>query len=163
MSLRPPANPPQPQPDWTTIRTRAKSFSPAAFDFIRDGLAYAVEKLSEAHGPGASAASEAESLIAVAPPGVRRAIGKDGNAGTVSRHISGQQLCGALRHLARDRYGMLALTVLHRWGIRTTEDFGVMVYALIDRGEMRSSHNDRFDDFVNQYDFAEAFAVHATV
>lgn len=148
MSLRPPAPANPPQPDWVTIRTRAASFSPSAFDFIRDGLAHAVEKLSEANPIPAS-----EAVIAKAPKG----------AGAGSRHITGQQLCTSLRDMARERYGMLALTVLHRWGVRTTEDFGVMVYALIDRGEMRSSHDDRFEDFVGQFDFAEAFAVHATV
>lgn len=147
MSLRPPANPQQ--PDWTTIRSRAKAYSPAAFDFVRDGLAHAVEKLSEAHGE--VAIPESESLIARAPKGA------------VGRHITGQQLCAGLRDLARDRYGMLALTVLHRWGIRSTEDFGVMVYALIDRGEMRSSHDDRFEDFVGCYEFAEAFGESARV
>lgn len=80
-------------------------------------------------------------------------------APAAGKHISGQQLCVGLRDMARERYGMLALTVLHRWGVRATDDFGVMVYALIDRGEMRSSHEDRFEDFSNQYDFADAFAV----
>jgi uncharacterized repeat protein (TIGR04138 family) len=158
VSLRPPSNPPQPAPpDWSAIRNRASTFPPAAFDFIRDGLAHAVEKLSEAQAQ--AAVPESEAFIACAPK-------KSGNTGTSSsgsRHITGQQLCLGLRDMARDRYGMLALTVLHRWGVRSTEDFGVMVYALIDRGEMRSSHDDRFEDFVGQYEFAEAFNAGATV
>jgi len=151
VSLRPPSNSPPPQPpapDWTAIRTKARTFSPAAFDFIRDGLAHSVEKLSSVE----PVVPESEAVIAAAPRGAGAGAGN-----RVGRHITGQQLCGGLRDMARDRYGMLALTVLNRWGIRSTEDFGVMVYALIDRGEMRSSHEDRYEDFVDQYDFAEAF------
>ncbi|MFT3686502.1 MAG: hypothetical protein QM783_16550 [Phycisphaerales bacterium] len=151
MTARPPSSPqPRPprqpaSPDWSAIRDRAKAFPPAAFDFVRDGLTYSVEKLSVKKQD--QAVPEDEAVIAA--PG----------AAVVTRHISGQQLCLGLRDMARERYGMLALTVMHRWGVRATDDFGVMVYALIDRGEMRSSLEDRFEDFSNQFDFGEAFAV----
>jgi uncharacterized repeat protein (TIGR04138 family) len=139
------SNPPPPAtPDWTTIRARARSFPPGAFDFVRDGLAHTVQKLSETKGE--ALVPESEAIIA------------EPKSGVVGRHISGQQLCAGLREMARERYGMLALTVLHRWGVRSTADFGVMVYALIDRGEMRCSDQDRFDDFLGQYDFEKAFA-----
>jgi len=118
------------------IRTKARTFPPAAFDFIRDGLSHTVSTIGKQPAPS-------DEGPAARPTG---------------RHITGQQLCDGLRAMARERYGMLALTVLHRWGVRSTEDFGVMVYALIDRGEMRSSDEDRFDDFVECYDFDEAFA-----
>ncbi len=126
----------------------AKSFPPAAFDFIRDGLAHTVQRVSNARAAGA-VVSAAEAVIAQPPAAARRGGGQ---------HITGQQLCDGLRDLARERYGMLALTVLHRWGIRSTRDFGVMVYSLIDRGEMRCSDQDRFDDFLERYDFEQAFA-----
>lgn len=144
MSVRPSPNPAQ--PDWPAIRAKAQSFPPAAFEFIRDGLSHTVEKLAKGNAADEQT-PESEAVIAQAPKGV-----------TGSRHISGQQLCDGLRDMARERYGMLALTVLHRWGIRSTGDFGVMVYALIDRGEMRCSDQDRFDDFLERYDFEQAFA-----
>ncbi|MBY0308485.1 MAG: hypothetical protein K2Q09_07060 [Phycisphaerales bacterium] len=145
MTARPPSSPqphPPATPDWAEIRRRAQAFPPAAFDFVRDGLAYTVEKMAPGKA-GSESVPESEAVIAAAPGG---------------RHISGQQLCAGLREMARERYGMLALTVLHRWNVRATDDFGVMVYALIDRGEMRSSHDDRFEDFSRQYDFGEVFA-----
>lgn len=147
--------PPAPQPDWTSIRAKAKRFPPAAFDFIRDGLAHTVQKLSDGKETVAQEpiVPETEALIA-SPARAQSGTG---------RHITGQQLCAGIREMARERYGMLTLTVLHRWGIRTTEDFGVIVYALIDRGEMRCSNRDRFEDFIDQYDFATAFATDAAV
>ncbi|MDP1663453.1 MAG: hypothetical protein Q8L55_16200, partial [Phycisphaerales bacterium] len=142
MSLSHPAQPAPSNPaapDWQAIRAMAKSFPPAAFDFVRDGLAHTVQRAASARGAGA-AVPASEAVIAQPPASTRRV----GNG----QHITGQQLCDGLRDLARERYGMLALTVLHRWGIRSTRDFGVMVYSLIDRGEMRCSDQDRFDDFL---------------
>lgn len=138
---------PPASPDWPAIRTKARSFAPGAFDFIRDGLAHTVQKLSD--GKAEVVVPESEAVIADVPKDARRAV---------SKHISGQQLCDGLREMARERYGALALTVLHRWGVRSTADFGVIVYALIDRGEMRCSDEDRFDDFLQRYDFEQAFA-----
>jgi uncharacterized repeat protein (TIGR04138 family) len=50
-----------------------------------------------------------------------------------------------------------AHTVLARWGIRKTDDFGALVYAMIERGELRGGSADRPEDFVGVYDFREAF------
>jgi uncharacterized repeat protein (TIGR04138 family) len=88
--------------------------------------------------------------------------GAPGNASPISvkdetRHVSGQQLCLGLRDLAIERYGLLAHTVLARWGIRKTDDFGALVYAMIERGELRGGSADRPEDFVGVYDFREAF------
>jgi uncharacterized repeat protein (TIGR04138 family) len=46
---------------------------------------------------------------------------------------------------------------MRRWGIRGTEDWGILVYAMIDRGEMRASERDSLDDFRGVFDFDEAF------
>jgi len=56
------------------------------------------------------------------------------------------------------RYGLLAGTVLARWGVKRTDDFGTIVYAMIDRGELRASDRDSFEDFKGVFDFAETFA-----
>ena len=74
------------------------------------------------------------------------------------RHVSGKQLCEALRDLAVERWGMLARTVLARWNIRKTVDFGNMVYLLIDNNYMRKTDEDSLDDFRDVYDFDKAFS-----
>ena len=56
------------------------------------------------------------------------------------------------------RYGPLARTVLDRWNVRCTADFGKVVFALIDVGVLRKTEDDSFEDFVDVYAFDEAFA-----
>jgi uncharacterized repeat protein (TIGR04138 family) len=75
-----------------------------------------------------------------------------------SRHVTGQQLCHGLRELALVEYGSLARTVLRRWRINSSEDFGRIVFAMIDARMMNKTEQDSIRDFVNVYDFDEAFA-----
>jgi len=72
-------------------------------------------------------------------------------------HLTGQELCEAIRQYALREYGLLAKTVLKGWGITSTSDFGEIVYNLIRIGLMRKTKNDRREDFDNVYDFDTAF------
>jgi uncharacterized repeat protein (TIGR04138 family) len=74
-----------------------------------------------------------------------------------SRHVSGQELCEGLREFALVQWGLLARTVLQRWNITSTLDFGKIVFALIDGGRMQKTDADSLDDFRNVYDFRTAF------
>jgi len=73
------------------------------------------------------------------------------------RHVTGKQLCESLRDLAMGRWGMLAKLVLSRWNIRSTTDFGNMVYLLVNNGFMRKTDEDSLEDFRDVYDFTAAF------
>ncbi len=73
------------------------------------------------------------------------------------RHVSGQTLCEGLRRMAIEKYGRLALLVLNSWGIRTTRDFGEIVYILIEHEWMSAQPTDSIDDFNAVYDFETAF------
>lgn len=75
-----------------------------------------------------------------------------------SRHICGRQLCHGLRDFAVKEYGLLARTVLRRWNVRTCEDFGQIVFAMVDGGLMHKTDGDTIDDFHGVFDFAEAFS-----
>lgn len=112
------------------ILAKAGPYPLQAYEFVRQGLAHTVATV---HGEGESAGDE-------------------------SRHVSGQQLCLGLRDYAIRQYGMLARTVLARWGVHRTEDFGVMVFALIEAGLLRKTAEDSPEDFRGVYDFAEAFS-----
>lgn len=72
-------------------------------------------------------------------------------------HISGPELLEGIREYAQEQFGLLARTVFHCWGIHSTDDFGRMVFELIERGEMRKTENDQLADFFDIYDFTEAF------
>ena len=73
------------------------------------------------------------------------------------RHVTGQLLCEGLKKLALERWGRLAMLVLNNWGIRTTRDFGEIVYALIEQKWMSAQPTDSVDDFNDVFDFKTAF------
>ncbi len=76
------------------------------------------------------------------------------------RHVTGQELAGALRVFALRRWGPLARMVLRRWNINRTRDFGEMVYLLIDLELMGKQDSDDVTDFDDVYDFDTAFESH---
>ncbi len=73
------------------------------------------------------------------------------------RHVTGQELCEAMRVFAHEEYGYLAKCVLNEWGIQSTGDFGEIVFNLIEIEQMRKTPHDRREDFEDVYDFDEGF------
>jgi uncharacterized repeat protein (TIGR04138 family) len=73
------------------------------------------------------------------------------------RHVTGPELTLACRDFALEQYGLLARTVLEHWGIRGTEDFGHIVYALVEVGLLVTQPGDRVEDFQRVYGFDQAF------
>ena len=73
------------------------------------------------------------------------------------KHVSGAQLCLALKQLAQERWGMLAKTVLGKWNIRSTLDFGNMVYLLISHKYMGKAEEDSIEHFRDVFSFDDAF------
>jgi uncharacterized repeat protein (TIGR04138 family) len=76
---------------------------------------------------------------------------------TERRHISGRELAAACRDLALDRYGVMARLVLDHWGVRRTADIGDIVFALVDLGLLISQSTDTRDEFLDVFEFEEAF------
>ena len=73
------------------------------------------------------------------------------------RHVSGQQLSSGLRDFAVHQYGDMARIVLRRWNITRTEDFGRIVFAMVEGGLMQATEGDSIHDFDAVFDFTEAF------
>jgi uncharacterized repeat protein (TIGR04138 family) len=71
----------------------------------------------------------------------------------IERHLTGQQLCEAIRRYALDQYGYMAKCVLNSWGVSNTGDFGEIVFNLINIGQMRKTPEDRREDFDDVFDF----------
>ena len=90
-----------------------------------------------------------------------RNLGRDRIAGAVAGdprlHVSGRELLEGIRTLALAEFGLLARTVFGQWGIQRTEDFGNLVFNLIEAGLMSRSDDDTLDDFRDVYNFDEAF------
>jgi uncharacterized repeat protein (TIGR04138 family) len=99
-----------------------------AYQFVQEGLEYTVGRVfSAATKPGSS------------------------------RHVTGQQLCHGLRELASKQWGFLAQTVLQRWNITQTIDFGRIVFSLARHNVMATTPQDTIEDFRNIYEFSKAF------
>ena len=75
----------------------------------------------------------------------------------VRRHLSGGELAWACRDLALDQFGLLAPSVLGYWGVHATEDFGRIVFTLIDVGLLARQESDRPEDFAAVYEFGDVF------
>ena len=73
------------------------------------------------------------------------------------RHISGQTLCEGLRKLAIEKWGRMSVVVLNNWGIKTTRDFGEIVYLMIRHKWMSAAETDTIDDFDGVYEFQTVF------
>ena len=73
------------------------------------------------------------------------------------RQITGAELSDGLREHALEQFGPLAMTVLNRWGIRATRDFGEIVFVLLAAGLLGKTEEDKIEDFDHLFDFDEAF------
>jgi uncharacterized repeat protein (TIGR04138 family) len=74
-------------------------------------------------------------------------------------HVSGQELLEGVRLLAIEQFGCLAETVLATWGVHGTEDFGEIVFNLVEFDLMGKQESDTKEDFRSVYDFQEVFDV----
>ena len=115
-----------------------------AYVFVFEALSYAQNAL----GLGSENASE---------PLERRAENEQEEPEGPQQHVTGQELCEAIRQYALQQYGYLAKTVLNSWGVHNTGDFGEIVFNLIRIGRMRKTKDDRREDFDDVYDFDTAF------
>lgn len=72
-------------------------------------------------------------------------------------HIKGQELLDGIKDYALEQFGPMARTVLEHWGITTTNDFGEIVFNMIDAGILGKTDQDSKKDFDNRFDFKTAF------
>ncbi len=71
-------------------------------------------------------------------------------------HVSGPELLEGVRMLALQEFGLMARTVFRMWGIARTDDFGDMVFNLVEAELLSKTPGDRREDFCNVYDLDEA-------
>ncbi len=151
------------------IAREVNKYSEGAYHFVRDGLEYAAQSI---HGPmtppqlviarymSEQSIDLAEvierledgSLDAEVAAAIKEAGGIDG----LNRNVSGHDLCWALRDFALRRWGNLADVVLRHWNVKCTQDFGRIVFALVEHGLMQKEPHDSASDFKDVFDFDEA-------
>jgi uncharacterized repeat protein (TIGR04138 family) len=117
---------------------RDRRYRLEAYQFVKEALNYAQDILQM---------------------GSKKSVDVDDELGEAPKesHLTGQQLCEAIRLYALEQYGYMAKTVLNSWGVKTTGDFGEIVYNMISIKEMKKSKSDRREDFDDVYDFDKAF------
>jgi uncharacterized repeat protein (TIGR04138 family) len=141
-----------------------------AFIFVREGLSYAADLV---HGPETAMQRQLHEYLSahqmdwndliakyhggLLPEPVVEAIDAAGGCEKLNRHISGRELCWGLRDFALKRWGMLARVVLESWNIRTSRDFGRIVFGFIELDMMQKQADDSIEDFDDIYTFEEAF------
>jgi uncharacterized repeat protein (TIGR04138 family) len=125
---------------------RDRRYKLEAYAFLFEALSYAHDTL----GLGQEGDSE-ENL-----PGPRDKRVSKHESRRPERHLTGQELCHAIRQYALEQYGYCAKLVLNSWGVTRTGDFGEIVYNLIRIGQMRKTKQDRREDFDDVYDFDQA-------
>ena len=76
---------------------------------------------------------------------------------TESRHhVSPRQLLDGIRGFALQEFGLMARAVFKLWGIQRTDDFGEIVFNLIEAELMSKTADDSRQDFHGVYDLDEA-------
>ncbi len=120
--------------DWETairqlILPRDPRYELAAYLFVHEALEYTVRALGR-NAPGLTPAQ---------------------------RHVSGQELLNGMREYAAQMFGPLAPAVFRSWRVRRTEDFGEIVFNLVEHGLLGKTEKDAREDFAGGFDFDTAF------
>jgi uncharacterized repeat protein (TIGR04138 family) len=100
-------------------------------------------------------AREAYLFVREALDHTQKTIGKD-NRGVI-RHVTGQELLEGIRDYGLGQFGPMTMMVFEEWGVRTCEDFGEMVFNLVEFGVLAKTEKDSRADFAGGYSFYEAF------
>jgi uncharacterized repeat protein (TIGR04138 family) len=76
-----------------------------------------------------------------------------------TRHVTGQELLEGIREYALEQFASMAIVVFEEWGITSCEDFGEIVFNMVDEGILSKTKEDARKDFAGGFDFYEAFSV----
>jgi uncharacterized repeat protein (TIGR04138 family) len=71
------------------------------------------------------------------------------------RHVSAAELLDGLCAHAKGRFGLMAWTVLERWGVGTTRDVGTIVFQLVEAGVLSKQETDARSDFDDVLDLQQ--------
>jgi uncharacterized repeat protein (TIGR04138 family) len=73
------------------------------------------------------------------------------------RHVTGQELLEGIRGYALTQFGPMTDMVFAEWGVTRCEDFGEIVFNMVDIGLLGKTEEDSRADFQNGYRFHDAF------
>ncbi len=73
------------------------------------------------------------------------------------RHVSGPELLEGIKNYAKEQFGPMARTVFEHWGVNSTEDFGHIVFNLVEAKLLSKTEDDSIEDFKDGYNFEQVF------
>jgi len=114
------------------ILTRDQRFAYEAYEFVFQALDYTQKMLGRQPPPNANPAEL---------------------AADARHHVKGTELLDGIRALALLEFGLMARTVFHMWGVRSTEDFGRIVFNLVEAELLSKTDGDTLADFRDAFDF----------
>ncbi len=76
-----------------------------------------------------------------------------------AKHVTGAELLVGIKQLLQRKFGLMTMTVLEYWGIKNTQDFGHIVFNLVNYKMLSKTEEDTLESFQNVYDFREVFDV----
>jgi uncharacterized repeat protein (TIGR04138 family) len=74
------------------------------------------------------------------------------DAADAQYHVTGRELVAGIRDLALREFGFMARIVFRMWGIRSTADFGEIVFNLVQENLMSKTDQDCREDFRDVFD-----------
>jgi uncharacterized repeat protein (TIGR04138 family) len=75
----------------------------------------------------------------------------------IKGHVTGQELLEGIRQFALKKFGPMSRFMFRQWGIETCEDFGNIVFNMVDNRLLGKTEQDSIDDFKHGYDFYDTF------
>lgn len=75
----------------------------------------------------------------------------------LEQHVSVRDLLEGIRQSAINQFGPFAHMVFERWGVRCTDDWGEIVFNLIEYDLLGKQESDRKEDFSHRFEFSKAF------
>ena len=72
-------------------------------------------------------------------------------------HVTSDEILYGMRELLLIKFGPMTMMVLKYWGIHATEDFGNIIFSLVENKVLSKTEEDDISKFRNGYDFNEVF------
>lgn len=120
------------------IRQQDTRYARDAYLFVREALDFTQKRLARV----AEATADRPAVDEAVPP---------------VRHVTGRELLDGIRDYALQQFGPMVPTVFEEWGVHRCEDFGEIVFNMVEAGLLAKTEQDSRDDFKGAYDFHAAF------
>jgi uncharacterized repeat protein (TIGR04138 family) len=116
-----------------TILAKDKRYTANAYQLVCEALQYTFQQKASP-----------SSLIKAEPQAVKP-------------QANGPELLNGFRQYVLAQYGPMSLTLLHAWGLKSSQDIGNIVQHLVDVAVFGKSNGENLNDFSKGLDFDEGF------